>query len=108
VAICLATVVMQRFNWFQLSVQRQVVKVQVPAEDDVDYGQQIADVLIRHTTEFELGEHGVHPRRRAHRAAVRRPSSSAAPTPRRSWRNCAPATPDNGVAILTGYDQTDL
>ena len=53
VAICLAVVVMQRFNWFHLSVPRQVVKVQVPT-DDVDYLQQIADVLIRHTAEFEL------------------------------------------------------
>ena len=32
VAISLVIVVMYRFNWFHLNVQRQVVKVQVPAE----------------------------------------------------------------------------
>jgi hypothetical protein len=43
---------MFKFNWFALSVQRQVVKVQVPAGED--YSSAIRDVLIRYTTEFEL------------------------------------------------------
>jgi hypothetical protein len=51
-AICLVIYAMYRFNWFRLSVQRQVVKVQVPPEGD--YTAAISDVLIRHTTEFEL------------------------------------------------------
>lgn len=54
IAICLVVVLMQRFNWFHLAIQRQVVKVRVPADDGVDYLQQIADVLIARTTEFEL------------------------------------------------------
>ena len=53
VTICLAVVVMQRFNWFHLNVQRQVVKVQVPADDDAtDYLQQLADV------DLGTAEHG--------------------------------------------------
>lgn len=32
VVICLVLVIMYRFNWFKLDVQRQVVKVQVPPE----------------------------------------------------------------------------
>ena len=52
VAISLIIVVMYRFNWFALDVQRQVVKVQVPP--DGDYTAGIQDVLIRFTTEFEL------------------------------------------------------
>src|SRR5688500_16594935 len=52
VAICLVIFVMFRFSWFRLSVQRQVVKVQVPP--DGNYTASISDVLIRHTTEFEL------------------------------------------------------
>src|SRR6185312_8263648 len=44
VAICLVVIVMQRFNWFHLNVQRQVVKVQVPAEED--HTDAIQDVLI--------------------------------------------------------------
>jgi uncharacterized membrane protein YhiD involved in acid resistance len=52
VAICLVVIVMQRFNWFHLNVQRQVVKVQVPADED--YTSEIQDVLIARTSEFEL------------------------------------------------------
>lgn len=52
VSICLVIVVMTRFNWFHLDVQRQVVKVQVPPDED--YTPRIADVLIQYTDEFEL------------------------------------------------------
>ncbi len=52
VAISLIIVVMHRFNWFALNTRRQVVKVQVPSDDD--YTQVVQDVLIRHTDEFEL------------------------------------------------------
>ncbi|MFD2352137.1 DUF4956 domain-containing protein [Nonomuraea ferruginea] len=52
VTISLIVVVMHRFDWFQLNVRRQVVKVQVPADED--YTHAIQDVLIRHTDEFEL------------------------------------------------------
>lgn len=52
VSICLVIVVMTKFNWFHLDVQRQVVKIQVPPDED--YTPRISDVLIQHTDEFEL------------------------------------------------------
>ncbi|MCX4446158.1 MULTISPECIES: DUF4956 domain-containing protein [unclassified Streptomyces] len=52
VVICVVVVIMHKFDWFALNVQRQVVKVQVPAGED--YTPGIRDVLIKYTTEFEL------------------------------------------------------
>lgn len=51
-AILLVVLVMNRFDWFKLDVQRQVVKVQVPPEPG--YQSEITDVLVTHTQEFEL------------------------------------------------------
>lgn len=53
IVICAVIVVMHRFNWFALDVQRQVIKSQVPADGD-DYAPIIDDILIRNTTEYEL------------------------------------------------------
>ncbi len=50
--ILLVIFLMQRFDWFKLDIQRQVVKVQVPPEPR--YQQDVADVLVRLTEEFEL------------------------------------------------------
>ena len=108
VAICLVIVIMYRFNWFALDVQRQVVKVQVPPDDDnTARAAQIQDVLIRFTTEFELVstesiragaltelfytvrlKKGVEPSELV--AALRDVNSG------------------QRVTVLTGYDQTDL
>ena len=44
--ICAVILVMHKLNWFAMNVQRQVVKVQVPA-DDGDHAPRIADVLIQ-------------------------------------------------------------
>ncbi|MEQ6898256.1 DUF4956 domain-containing protein [Microbacterium sp. KR10-403] len=52
VFILLITFLMQRFNWFHLDIQRQVVKVQVPPEGD--YQSDITDALVGLTLEFEL------------------------------------------------------
>lgn len=52
VTISLIVMIMHRFNWFQLNVRRQVVKVQVPSDED--HTPVIQDVLIRFTDEFEL------------------------------------------------------
>lgn len=51
--ICAVILIMHRFNLFGLNVQRQVVKVQVPADED-EYGNKIDDILISSTDEFEL------------------------------------------------------
>lgn len=52
VVILIVVFLMQRFNWFKLDIQRQVVKVQVPPEKS--YQTDVSDVLVRYTKEFEL------------------------------------------------------
>src|SRR5690606_23980289 len=52
VAICLVMVIMSKFNWFALDVRRQVVKIQVPPEQQ--YLTGVEDVLLRYCSEFEL------------------------------------------------------
>ncbi len=51
-AICLVLLLMHRFSWFSLDVQRQVVKVQVPP--DAEFTARVEDVLVRNCSEFEL------------------------------------------------------
>jgi hypothetical protein len=105
VAICLAIVVMQRFNWFQLNVQRQVVKVQVPPDED--YSNDIQDVLIGHTSEFELVSmesiRGGALTELMYTVKLKKgtePGNLIAALRERTF--------GQRVTILTGYDQTDL
>jgi uncharacterized membrane protein YhiD involved in acid resistance len=106
VAICLVVIVMQRFNWFHLDVQRQVVKVQVPA-DGSDYTPDIQDVLLRHTAEFELVSmesiRGGALTELMYAVRLRRGVEPAALMAALRERNAG-----QRVAVLTGYDQTDL
>jgi uncharacterized membrane protein YhiD involved in acid resistance len=105
VAICLAVVVMQRFNWFHLNVQRQVVKVQVPPEEE--YSDRIQDVLIRHTSEFELVSmesiQGGALTEMLYTVKLNKGVQPAALIAALRER-----TSGQRVTILTGYDQTDL
>lgn len=105
VAICLAVVVMQRFDWFHLNVQRQVVKVQVPP--DGDHAERIQDVLIRHTSEFELVSmesiQGGALTEMLYTVQLRKGVTPAALIGALRER-----TSGQRVTILTGYDQTDL
>ncbi len=105
VAICVVIVLMFRFNWFALDVQRQVVKVQVPG--DRDHILEIQDVLIGHTTEFEL----------VSMESLRGGLLTELVFSVRLAKNTQPsaliaaltqATGGQRVAVLTGYDQTDL
>lgn len=105
VAICLVIVVMQKFNWYHLNVQRQVVKVRVPA--DADYTAEIQDALIAHTVEFEL-------------VSIETVQSGALTELFYSVRLKKTSEPNDlvtalrsrtsgqRVTLLTGYDQTDL
>jgi uncharacterized membrane protein YhiD involved in acid resistance len=105
VAICLVIVIMHRFNWFALDVQRQVVKVQVPPDED--YSNQIQDVLIRFTTEFELiSSESV----RAGALTELFYSVRLKPGIEPSQVVAALREVNSGqrVTVLTGYDQTDL
>lgn len=51
-SISLAVVLMRRLDWFHMDVRRQVVKVQVPTDED--HTPALAATLGRYTTEFEL------------------------------------------------------
>lgn len=104
-AICLVVVVMQRFNWFHSNVQRQVVKVQVPADED--YTNDIQDVLMRHTSEFELVSlesiRGGAITELMYTVKLRKgtePATLIAALRERTF--------GQRVTLLTGYDQTDL
>jgi len=105
VSICLVVVGMRRFNWFALTVQRQVVKVQVPPDDD--YTPGIVDVLVRHTDEFEL----------VSMETIRGGALTELMYTVRLKKGCEPGTlvaalrertAGQRVTLLTGYDQTDL
>ncbi|MGC5341574.1 DUF4956 domain-containing protein [Streptomyces sp. DT24] len=105
VAICLIVVVMHKFNWFHLDVQRQVVKVQLPTGED--HSPAIRDVLIRHTTEFEL----------VSTETIRGGTLTEVFYTVRMKKGTEPGelvaalqerTFGQRVTVLTGYDQTDL
>ncbi|EXG82445.1 DUF4956 domain-containing protein [Cryptosporangium arvum] len=105
VAITLIIVVMYRFDWFALNVQRQVVKVQVPP--DGDYTEGLQDVLLRYTSEFEL----------VSMETIRGGALTEIMYTVRLKKNSTPGdliaalserTAGQRVSVLTGYDQTDL
>ena len=105
VAICLVIVIMYRFNWFALDVQRQVVKVQVPPDEDRT--TQIQDVLIRFTTEFELvSTESIRAGALTELFYTVRLKKGVEP----SALVAALGEVNSGqrVTVLTGYDQTDL
>ncbi|MGW0592480.1 DUF4956 domain-containing protein [Streptosporangium sp. NPDC002607] len=105
VAISLVIMIMSRFNWFQLNVQRQVVKVQVPSDED--YTHTIQDVLIRHTDEFELVSmesiRGGALTELMYTVKIKKGGEPANLISALRERNSG-----QPVTVLTGYDQTDL
>ncbi|MEV0314175.1 DUF4956 domain-containing protein [Nonomuraea fuscirosea] len=105
VAISLIVVVMHRFDWFRLNVRRQVVKVQVPSDED--HTQAIQDVLLRHTDEFEL----------VSMESIRAGALIELMYTTKIKKGGEPAdliaalrerNHGQSVTVLTGYDQTDL
>jgi uncharacterized membrane protein YhiD involved in acid resistance len=105
VVICVVVIVMFKFNWFALNVQRQVVKVQVPAGGD--YSADISDVLIRYTSEFEL----------VSTETIRGGALTEVFYTVRMKKGTEPSdlvtalqerTSGQRVTVLTGYDTTDL
>ncbi|MET8048406.1 DUF4956 domain-containing protein [Streptosporangium sp. NPDC005286] len=105
VAISLVIMIMSRFNWFHLNVQRQVVKVQVPSDED--YTHTIQDVLIRHTDEFELVSmesiRGGALTELMYTVKIKKGGEPANLILALRERNSG-----QPVTVLTGYDQTDL
>ena len=105
VAICLVLLIMNRFSWFKLDVQRQVVKVQVPPEQE--YTALVEDVMIQYCTEFELVS------TEAVRAGALNELYYTAQLKkgRKSTELIAALSGVNSgqrVTVLTGYDQTDI
>lgn len=105
VGIALVVMVMHRFDWFALDVQRQVVKVQLPP--DADPETTIGDVLLRHTSECTM----------VSLETIRGGALVEAVYTVRLRKNRKPAvliaalrerTSGQRVTVLTGYDQTDL
>lgn len=105
IAICLVLIVMSKFNWFKLDVQRQVVKVQVPPEQA--YTARVEDVMIEFCSEHEL----------VSTESVRTGAlnelyyTAQLKKGRRSGDLVAALNEVNSgqrVTVLTGYDQTDL
>lgn len=105
VAISLIIVVMYRFNWFAASVQRQVVKVQVPPDGDAT--ASIQDVLIAHTSEFELVSmesiRGGALTELMYTVRLKKGHETG-----RLISALSERTSGQRVTVLTGYDQTDL
>ncbi|GAA2702015.1 DUF4956 domain-containing protein [Nonomuraea recticatena] len=105
VTISLIIMLMQRFNWFALNVRRQVVKVQVPADED--FTATIQDVLVRHTDEFELVSmesiRGGALTELMYTVKIKKGSEPADVIAALRERNHG-----QSVTVLTGYDQTDL
>ncbi|MCK2218392.1 DUF4956 domain-containing protein [Actinomadura sp. ATCC 31491] len=105
VAISLIVMLMSRFNWFALNVRRQVVKVQVPSDDD--YTPAVQDVLVRHTDEFELVS--MESIRAGallelmYTVKIKKGSEPADVIAALRERNHG-----QSATVLTGYDQTDL
>jgi uncharacterized membrane protein YhiD involved in acid resistance len=105
VAISLVIVVMFRFNWFAADVQRQVVKVQVPP--DGTYTEHVQDVLIAHTSEFELVSMESI-RGGALTELMYTVQLKKGHEPGQLINALAERTGGQRVTVLTGYDQTDL
>jgi hypothetical protein len=105
VAISLVIVVMFRFNWFAADVQRQVVKVQIPP--DGTYTEHVQDVLIAHTSEFELVSMESI-RGGALTELMYTVQLKKGHEPGQLINALAERTGGQRVTVLTGYDQTDL
>ena len=105
VAICLILLIMNKFNWFKLDVQRQVVKVQVPPDPEFD--ALVEDVLIRFCMEFELvSTESVRSGALTelyYTAQLRKGKKSSELIAALSAVNTG-----QRVTVLTGYDQTDI
>ncbi|MEH3138509.1 MAG: DUF4956 domain-containing protein [Mycolicibacterium neoaurum] len=105
VVICLVLLIMYRFNWFKLDVQRQVVKVQVPPEPE--YTKRVEDVLIDYCSEFELVS-----TESARAGALNELYYTAQLKKNRKSGDLVAALAEvntgQRVTVLTGYDQTDI
>ncbi|GGR72138.1 putative membrane protein YhiD involved in acid resistance [Nocardioides luteus] len=105
VIICLVLVLMNKFSWFKLDVQRQVVKVEVPPEPA--YTALVEDLMIQHCSDFELvSTESVRSGALVelyYTAQLKKGTSSG-----ELMRALSGVNSGQRVTVLTGYDQTDL
>lgn len=105
VAICLIIIVMYRFNWFHLDVQRQVVKIQVPPETESQ--MYVEEVLVRFTDNYELvSTESVRSGALLELFYTAQLKSGVAPN--QLIAALSEVNAGQRVTVLTGYDQTDL
>ncbi|ATQ29901.1 DUF4956 domain-containing protein [Rhodococcus ruber] len=105
IAICLVLLIMSKFNWFELDVRRQVVKVQVPPEQQ--YSAMVEDVLVRYCTEFELvSTESVRSGALTELYYTAQLKKDAKPNELISALSAV--NTGQRVTVLTGYDQTDI
>ncbi|WP_127781704.1 DUF4956 domain-containing protein [Rhodococcus sp. X156] len=105
VAICLVMVLMNKFSWFKLDVQRQVVKVQVPPEGA--YAALVEDILIEHCTEHELVSTD-SVRSGALTELYFTAQLKKGVKPSELVSALTEVNSGQRVTVLTGYDQTDI
>ncbi|MGW6619583.1 DUF4956 domain-containing protein [Nocardia sp. NPDC055002] len=105
VAICLVLLVMHRFNWYKLDVQRQVIKIQVPPEPA--YTAVVEDVLIQKCKEFELvSTESVRSGALTELYFTAQLKSGIKPA--EVIEALSMVNTGQRVTVLTGYDQTDI
>ncbi|APT06102.1 DUF4956 domain-containing protein [Corynebacterium glutamicum] len=58
IVVCGVLFIMYRFDWFKADIQRQVIKVQVPADGQADsgrfYAEEVELILAQYCTSFEM------------------------------------------------------
>ncbi|NLU84680.1 DUF4956 domain-containing protein [Rhodococcus sp. HNM0569] len=103
--ICLVLLLMYKFSWFKLDVQRQVVKVQVPPEPG--YTNLVEDIMIDYCTDYELVS-----TESVRSGALNELYYTAQLKKSKKPADLIAALSDintgQRVTVLTGYDQTDI
>jgi uncharacterized membrane protein YhiD involved in acid resistance len=104
-AISAVIFLMNRFDWFKLDVQSQIVKVQVPSGED--YTKALDDALLKYTTESELVSlESIRAGALTEMTYTARLKDAAKPG--QLIQELRQLTGGQKVTVLTGYDRTDL
>lgn len=105
VVICGVIVIMDRFDWFKLDVQSQLVKVQVPP--DTDYTRLLDDVFVRLASRHDLvSAESIRGGALVELLYSVKLKSDTLPTV--LLTALQERTGGQKVSVLTGYDRTDL
>jgi uncharacterized membrane protein YhiD involved in acid resistance len=100
-----AVLLMYRFDWYKLDVQSQIVKVQVPPDED--YTAALDDVFVRYASQSELVSVETV-RGGALNELMYTVKLKPGVKPVELMRALQERTRGQKVSVLTGYDRTDL